>query len=773
MMTYPSVLAAFMTPGLFAGGAAAVAAPILIHLLARRRFRIIRWAAMEFLLDAERQNRRRVRMEELILLALRCLIVLLIGATLARPFLRPAGLALFGGSKRSERVFLIDDSFSMGYEGPGGMPLEQAKLAVSRLIASIRQETPDDTVTLIRTTDPSNPIATGTFLSDEQTADLLERVEAMTPSQAAMELRKVAQEVADLLERNPEVMNAAVYLISDFQSVDWTPAQRVGGGAGNDPNPFAALAAWAKDEKVAQLVLVDVHADDAGNTALTKLALQSGQLVAGTTGTLRVTVGNLSEAPIASATLDVTVGNLAQPSKTIEDVAPFQSASTDIEVEVLRSGYDAVQVKLSPDKLPVDNTRYMAMEVVPAVRVLLVNGEPAADAYDDELTFLTTALRPEGQVFSGNELVIVDESGFEEADLSTFHLVVLANVYRLSEPAVESLERFVQHGGGLLIFLGDQVDADEYNTALYRSGEGLLPARLTEIIRSPAAAHLVVVDRLHPTMRGFGSESDPLGLGQIPFFEYFGAVPATGAESPEAPEAGAVDVAGHAAPATVVPGGSRPARIIARFDDDQAHPAIIERPFGSGRVVLVTTTADKEWNLWPDHPTYLPIMMELCRYVARRTDAGDTLAVGDAIRMVLDPGRYESDVIVRTPGYPNQQQVGVTAAPVEGETGLVLEWDHTEQAGVYQFVLTSKDGQEVIRSVAVNVDPDESDLTSVSEDELRRGVGDLPVEYVRGVERLAGSTGEARTEFWRACLLAVVVLLMTEQFLAWRWGRRR
>ncbi|RME39341.1 MAG: hypothetical protein D6788_05670, partial [Planctomycetota bacterium] len=78
------MLAAFVSPALFWGGAAAVAAPILIHLLARRRFRRIRWAAMEFLLDAERRNRRRLRMEEWILLALRCLAVVLLAAMIAR-----------------------------------------------------------------------------------------------------------------------------------------------------------------------------------------------------------------------------------------------------------------------------------------------------------------------------------------------------------------------------------------------------------------------------------------------------------------------------------------------------------------------------------------------------------------------------------------------------------------------------------------------------------------------------------------------------------------
>ena len=87
------LLAAFITPALAWAGAGAVAAPILIHLLARRRFKRIRWAAMDFLIDAERRNRRRIRMEEWILLALRCLVVALLGLMVARPFMTPSGLA--------------------------------------------------------------------------------------------------------------------------------------------------------------------------------------------------------------------------------------------------------------------------------------------------------------------------------------------------------------------------------------------------------------------------------------------------------------------------------------------------------------------------------------------------------------------------------------------------------------------------------------------------------------------------------------------------------
>ena len=72
-----------------------------------------------------------------------------------------------------------------------------------------------------------------------------------------------------------------------------------------------------------------------------------------------------------------------------------------------------------------------------------------------------------------------------DINLANHHVVMLANVYRVSEPAVESLERFVRRGGGLIAFLGDQVDPDLYNAALYRGGEGLLPGELSQQVRAP------------------------------------------------------------------------------------------------------------------------------------------------------------------------------------------------------------------------------------------------------------------------------------------------
>src|SRR5436309_11735298 len=64
-----------------AGGAVSI--PIIIHLLNRRRFKIVTWAAMRFLLAAQKKSSRRMRVEQILLLVVRCLIVLLLVLAMA------------------------------------------------------------------------------------------------------------------------------------------------------------------------------------------------------------------------------------------------------------------------------------------------------------------------------------------------------------------------------------------------------------------------------------------------------------------------------------------------------------------------------------------------------------------------------------------------------------------------------------------------------------------------------------------------------------------
>src|SRR5215475_9705760 len=98
---------AFLHPWYMAAGAALVSLPILIHLINRLRFKRIRWAAMEFLLKSQKRNRRRLIIEQLLLLALRCLLVLLSVLLVSRY------MFAFFQPQNTLHVILLDDTLSM------------------------------------------------------------------------------------------------------------------------------------------------------------------------------------------------------------------------------------------------------------------------------------------------------------------------------------------------------------------------------------------------------------------------------------------------------------------------------------------------------------------------------------------------------------------------------------------------------------------------------------------------------------------------------------
>ncbi len=106
---------------------AAGSIPLIIHLLNRRRFKRITWAAMEFLLAAIQKNRRRMKLENLLVLLLRIAVLVLLALAFAQPFLGKDNPLKLGGGVRVCRIFILDDSYSMGYQSGTGTPFDLAK----------------------------------------------------------------------------------------------------------------------------------------------------------------------------------------------------------------------------------------------------------------------------------------------------------------------------------------------------------------------------------------------------------------------------------------------------------------------------------------------------------------------------------------------------------------------------------------------------------------------------------------------------------------------
>ena len=115
-------------------GLAAVSIPIIIHFLNRLQVKEVTWAAMRFLRESMQKNRRRLQIEDLLLLVLRCLLIILLILALSQPALRSGPAAL--GSHQATAVIILDDSYSMGLTNGITTSFQRGQSAAEQILAA-------------------------------------------------------------------------------------------------------------------------------------------------------------------------------------------------------------------------------------------------------------------------------------------------------------------------------------------------------------------------------------------------------------------------------------------------------------------------------------------------------------------------------------------------------------------------------------------------------------------------------------------------------------
>lgn len=757
-------LSGFLMNPALAAGALGVASPILIHFLSRRRFRRVRWAAMEFLLDALKKNRRRIRMEQLILLAIRCLAVLLIALMVARPFLSRGSLAsLIGAAPRSERIIILDDSFSMAARtGAGQTTFQRAVDSTHRLVELLAAESSNDAVSIWLTSGTTQPLVAVPRLDGEAVRRIHDALENAKSSCSTARFDIAFDAIDQTLRTAATQANASLYVISDFQRVDWATPDPA-----HTPTPAAAALAWLRaPSRNMDVVLIDVSSATPANLALVELRAMQPQVVSGVPARFEAVLANYSSEEVSGLELSLSLADQVIPPVHIGRLAAGEVRREPLEITFPVEGSSILTGQLAGaaaarDPLPLDDRRATAVDVQTAVNVLLVDGEPSGDPFRDEVYLLRTALRPAGRAASGNDLTVVSEADLDGMDLSSFHVVVLANVARLNPAGRNQLEQFVRNGGGLLIAAGKQLDLDWYNESLYRGGNGPLPLALGEQIETLAVGgplHPIEWDATHPALRAF---VDPLA-GALRQVQFDIIITLREAEPPPTTATMRSDSApseDHAAP-----------RVLIRLSDEARSPLLVERPFGRGKCLLLTSSLDQDWNNWASSFSYVPVMLELVQHIARSPGALLQTIVGRPLICPVDPARYSDSAVVRGPDYPVTAEWPLRART--SESGALFEFSQTDKVGAYEILLMTQTGQIRPRRGCVNPDTRESNLAPATRAQLEAGLPEVPFTYVRDMDSVIAGSEALRTEMWWPILLIAVVVLMTEHSLAWWFGTR-
>ncbi len=714
----------FGTPALL-WGVGLASAPIIIHLLSRRRYRELEWAAMKWLLAALKKNARRIQLEQLLLLAVRTALVLSVVAAMAKPFLAGAGVVLLPG-KRTHRVIVLDGSMSMGYRVTDRDRFERAKEVALAILNDSRK---GDAASLVLMAAPPRVVV----------GDPSANLAAVAAEVRSLELLHGAANLAATFEKIDQILadstldQKEVYFVTDLQRASWSAAD--GGSDGS----LQDLAAKVADR--ANLVVIDLGQGAADNLAVVSFELQEPFVTTGRETKFAATFRNFGRSNRSGLGVTFAIDGVAQDRRTI-DLPAGEQASLVLSHAFPAAGAHTVELQLEDDPLAIDNRRWLSVDVKEHVDVLLVDGEPAGERFAAETDYLRVALAPEiesDEVRSPFRPEVVTESEAFEMNLTRYDAIVLANIGQFTDREARVLDDYLAAGGRVVWFLGDQVDGDSYNRVLHREGQGILPVKLGGRVGDARARQSFVLldprDYAHPIVQPFqGAEQG--GLLRTPVFEYVRAEPQEGE---------------HTRVALSFVGGD---------------PAIVTAEKRRGRVAVVTTSADIEWTNWPIWPSYVPVMNEVVTYVAADRHRSRQALVGESISAAVPPAAIDVPVTVVL---PSGDSVPRRVAPRD-EVGAFL-FDDTARSGVYRMQFGPPVASE--ETFAVNVDASESDLAKLERDELQQLLPSWRFEYLTNWQAIAtgkSSATQSRGELHRYFLYLALVLALAESFLAWKFG---
>ncbi len=709
-------------------GLAAASVPIILHLLNRRRFREVQWAAMRFLLAAIRKNQRRIRIENWLLLAIRTLIIVLVVSAMAKPFLESFGVVIAG--RRVHRILVVDASLSMGYTSAGTSRFDQAKAVASQLVKQSRR---GDAISVILMSQPPRVVIGD---PSPNLKEVEKEIGDLAITHGNVDLAATFEAVDRVLEVS-SISQKEVIFLTDLQAASWRPPGQISEGF---KRTLARIEA-----RQPRSVLVDLGKSGGENRAVTDLKLDAPVVTVGGSVLVRGVVRNFGGSPVEGVRSRLTVDGRLGPEMT-EDLRPGEDHPIVFRRQFTTPGDHLIELSVDDDPLTLDNRRWLVVPVRESLNVLLVDGHFKSEPFQAETDYLAQALSPtEGSPGQPGPIrvEVVAESQLSRRELNPYDVIVLCNVAQFSQPEVVALEDFLKQGGGVVIFGGDQVVADNYNRLLYADGNGLLPASVGPSVgdaaKKEAALGFDPLGYRHPLVSEYQGEADNVlaGLTRALTWQY---------------------------QKLLIPKGSK-AQVALAFENGD--PAVIESSRHRGTVVMVATSADMGWTTWPVHKSYPPVMQQIVLRASAGRLAERNIRVGDPYDQSFPESGAAAPVTVLT---PKGQSVSTKLQPAGGVSQFHFE--QTDLSGPYQVKIGPPLG--VDSSFAANTDPSESDLARLDQSALASLIPGWNFVYVyvtdwKDLTDDAGSVGR-RGELHRPMLYAVLGLLLLESFLAWKFG---
>ncbi len=750
---------------LLAWGALAFSIPLMLHILNRSKFRQVEWGAMHLLESVVKVNHKRFRIEQLILLLVRCAIPALLAFCLARPIL--TGAQMLTGDAPVSLVILLDTSYSMDANRAGVQRFQEAIDAACAIVGATGR---GSEVAVIQTGGSPTPIF------DEPVFDsaaVVRRLRTIQAGYGASDMQQSLDAGLTMLSGMSHVRRELV-VISDFQPADWTGATNAADAIRQQVDAMSVKP---------ELTLLQVGDEVAGNVAIESVEFSNRPLGVGQQLAVRANLRNYGQASAENARVilkidgkEYSVSQVAlSASSVMQTLFPCsfeQPGSHVIEFEVVVN-----------DPLESDNHFAAAVTIWDQINVLLVDGDPSSQPLAGETDFLSVALTP----YSFGRLKLSDlvQTQTVTADkltadkLAGFRVIVLANVPRLSDSQLESLRHYVRDGGALLLTAGNRIDATWYNEQLF-AGDGFLPAEFGvprgRIDDNGKSARIVAQHFDHPALQFFNeSANGDLSTAEIrQWYEL---------KLPEDRSMILTSLSSQTDDAADVSRVKHLPIVMARLDNGD--PLLVEKSYGDGVVVLLATSCDADWSDLPMRPLFVPFMQQVVTTMATQLTPPRNIRTGEsAVAMFpinsVDGVKGGTGTALSDGDSVNSAASLMTLSIVTPEGGrrgvrlvqqgsmLMAKFDATRRPGVYTMTSPDADSMHFVASTSRAESDlsvlDEPKLTGLAENMSARIVAS-PAEYLEQ-DRLR----RHGREVWKYVLMTLLVFMFLELVLQQRFS---
>ena len=529
------------------------------------------FSTLKYLRVIAARTSRSAKLENILLLLLRCLIFALLALAATRPVVSKKALGLLGGSVQRTVVLIVDHSMSMSYRAGDRTRLDVAKEQALGVLDSLH---PGDEAAVFATEDGVlAPVALPTLDRGVTHSGIA----GVQPGQGGTNFSAALVAARDVLAKSTKPVRE-VYLFTDSQESGW----------GFDPK-VVFNDAWKKAE--ASLLVIRPDEATAVNAAVAAVKIASPLVTQGSLVDGSVSVHNFSAAPLHDL-LQISIGGTQVISLPVEGAA---DGVTDVPFEFQMpstvGGHVARGIaKLQGDNLPLDDQRFFTVLLHEAPKVVIFEGQSVGLERLRSGYFLQRALAA-GLPDSAQPPSLA-ASALEDAPLNGYSAVFLADVARLSDRAIVKLDNYAKSGGTVVLFPGDTTDL----AALARVD--FLPARAGTLHELPAGRLASqIVDAINPLFANTWGPGTPF---------------------PPLPQRKLVDWKLKPGAKTLVTAGG-------------SEPFLISGDDGAGKVYIINASPDRAWGDFPLSPAFLPLVQQIALQSSERGLGSQGYTVGQPV----------------------------------------------------------------------------------------------------------------------------------------------